>query len=144
MTERYVLELGEVDATQIALVGGKAANLGELARIQGVRVPAGFCVTTHAFERALANAPSIGDRLDQLALVSADDQEAIRTLSADVRRTVERIALRDDLADAIQRALAARGEHAAYAVRSSATGSSDAAFASDRIWDAISLAATNA
>ena len=67
MTERYVLELQEVDATQIALVGGKAANLGELTRIEDVRVPAGFCVTTDVFQRVLADAPSIGDRLDQLS-----------------------------------------------------------------------------
>ena len=121
MTERYVLELQEVDATQIALVGGKAANLGELTRIEDVRVPAGFCVTTDVFQRVLADAPSIGDRLDQLSRVNADDHEAIRTLSAELRRTVERVALPDDLADAIQRALSTLGEHAAYAVRSSAT-----------------------
>ena len=121
MTERYVLELQEVDATQIALVGGKAANLGELTRIEDVRVPAGFCVTTDVFQRVLADAPSIGDRLDQLSRVNADDREAIRTLSAELRRTVERVALPDDLADAIRRALSTLGEHAAYAVRSSAT-----------------------
>ena len=46
MTERYVLDLDEIDKTQVALVGGKGANLGELSRIEGIRVPAGFCVTT--------------------------------------------------------------------------------------------------
>ena len=121
MTERCVLELQQVDATQIALVGGKAANLGELTRIEGIRVPAGFCVTTDVFRRVLADSPSIGDRLDQLSRVSADDPLAIRTLSAELRRTVERIALPDDLADAIQRAVSTLGEHTAYAVRSSAT-----------------------
>ena len=30
MTERYVLGLEEIDRTQVALVGGKGANLGEL------------------------------------------------------------------------------------------------------------------
>ena len=43
MTERHVLSLQEIDRTQLALVGGKGANLGELARIEGTRVPAGFC-----------------------------------------------------------------------------------------------------
>ena len=42
----YVLEFQEIDQTQIAVVGGKGAHLAELSRIDGVRVPAGFCVTT--------------------------------------------------------------------------------------------------
>ena len=33
------------------VVGGKGANLGALSRIEGLRVPAGFCVTTDAFQR---------------------------------------------------------------------------------------------
>ena len=38
----------EIDRTMLALVGGKGANLGELSRIEGIRVPEGFCVTTEA------------------------------------------------------------------------------------------------
>src|SRR3982751_4288397 len=121
MSERYVLGLHEVDETQVAVVGGKGAHLGGLSRIEGVRVPAGFCVTTDAFRRIMAGAPSIADRLDQLSLVSPDAREAIRTLSAEIRRTVEGIALPGDLAAAITGALARLGEQAAYAVRSSAT-----------------------
>ena len=56
---RYVLGFEEIDQTQVAVVGGKGAHLGELSRIEGVRVPAGFCVTTHAFQRIMAEAPSI-------------------------------------------------------------------------------------
>ena len=46
---RDVLCLREIDQTQVAVVGGKAAHLGELSRIEGICVPAGFCVTTDAF-----------------------------------------------------------------------------------------------
>ena len=106
---------------QVALVGGKGANLGELSRIDGIRVPAGFCVTTDAFRRVMADAPSIDDRLDRLSRLKPDDREAIRTLSAEIRRTIEAIAIPDDLAAAITRSLAELGEGAAYAVRSSAT-----------------------
>jgi len=49
------------------------------------------------------------------------DREAIGALSADVRRTLEAVAIPDDLAAAITRALVLVGERAAYAVRSSAT-----------------------
>jgi rifampicin phosphotransferase len=38
----YVLGLQEIDQTQVGAVGGKGAHLGELSRIEGVRVPAGF------------------------------------------------------------------------------------------------------
>jgi pyruvate,water dikinase len=117
----YVLGFQEIDQTQVAVVGGKGAHLGELSRIEGIRVPAGFCVTTDAFRRVMAEAPSIDDRLDRLSRVNPDDREAIRTLSAEIRRTLEGIAIPDDLAAAITRSLARFGERSAYAVRSSAT-----------------------
>ena len=79
----------EIDETQAALVGGKGAHLGELSRIDGVRVPPGFCVTTDAFRRIMGDAPSIDERLDRLSRLDADDREAIRTLSAEIRRTLE-------------------------------------------------------
>src|ERR671930_2131828 len=85
----YVLGFQEIDQTQVAVVGGKGAQLGELSRIDGIRVPAGFCVTTDAFQRIMAEAPSIDDRLDRLSRLNADDREAIRTLSAEIRRTLE-------------------------------------------------------
>ena len=121
MIDGYVMGLEEVDRAKVALVGGKGAHLGELLRIDGIRVPAGFCVTTHAFRRILAEAPSIDDRIDRLSRVSPDDRNAIRTLSAEIRRTIEGIAVPADLAAAITRSLARLGERAAYAVRSSAT-----------------------
>ena len=67
MIERYVLGLEEIDKTQAALVGGKGAHLGELSRIEGIRVPAGFCVTTDAFRRIMRAAPWIDDQLDRLS-----------------------------------------------------------------------------
>lgn len=118
---RYVLDLQEIDGTQLAVAGGKGAHLGELSRIEGVSVPGGFCVTTDAFRRTMAEAPSIDDDLDRLSRVSPDDVEAIRTLSARIRRTIEDTAVPADIAAAITRALAPFGEEAAFAVRSSAT-----------------------
>ena len=116
-----VLGLEEIDETQVAVVGGKGAHLGELSRIEGIRVPPGFCVTTDAFRRIMGEAPSIDDRLDRLSRLSADDRDGIRTLSAEIRRTFEAITIPEDLAAAITRAIARLGEQAAYAVRSSAT-----------------------
>ena len=82
----YVLGFQEIGQTQVAVVGGKGAHLGELSRIEGLRVPAGFCVTTDAFQRITAEAPSIDDRLDRLSRLKPGDREAIRALSAEIRR----------------------------------------------------------
>jgi rifampicin phosphotransferase len=117
----YVLEFEETDHAQVAVVGGKGAALGELSRIEGVLVPPGFCVTTEAFQRVLAGAPSIDDRLARLSRLGPEDQEAIRALSAEIRRTVEGVAIPEDVALAITRTLARLGQQAACAVRSSAT-----------------------
>ena len=118
---RYVLDFQEIDQTQVAVAGGKGAHLGELSRIEGIRVPAGFCVTTDAFQRILANAPSIDDHLDRLSRLQPDDRDAIGTLSAEIRRTLEAIAIPGDMAMEITGALARLGEEAPCAVRSSAT-----------------------
>jgi pyruvate,water dikinase len=117
----YVLDFQDIDQTQVAIVGGKGANLGELSRIEGIHVPPGFCVTTDAFRRVMAEAPSIDELLDRLARLDPNDREAIRTLSAESRWTLEGIVIPGDLSAAITRALARLGEEGAYAVRSSAT-----------------------
>src|SRR4051812_13676807 len=111
-TEQHaaVVDLRELDATQGAVAGGKGANLGEPSRIDGVSVPPGFCVTTEAFRRVMAQAPSIGDRLDQLSRLDADDRDGIRTLSAEIRGTIEGLAIPGELAAAITARL---GEHVA-------------------------------
>jgi phosphoenolpyruvate synthase/pyruvate phosphate dikinase len=119
--DRYVLGFQEIDETQVAVVGGKGAHLAELSRIEGIRVPPGFCVTTDAFRRILTNARSIDDHLDRLSRLNSDDRDAIRVLSAEIRRSLEQIAIPDDVTAAITNALTHLGEHAAYAVRSSAT-----------------------
>ncbi len=115
----YALGFEEIDQTQVALVGGKGAHLGALSRIEGVRVPPGFCVTTEAFQRFVA--PSLDAQLEQLSRLKPDDREAIRALSAELRRTLEATVVPHDVAAAITGALARLGEHVACAVRSSAT-----------------------
>jgi rifampicin phosphotransferase len=117
----YVLGFEEIDRTQVASVGGKGAQLGELWHLDDIRSPPGFCVTTYAFRRIRSEA-SVGDRLDRLSRLEPDDREAIGVLSAEIRRIVEGVAIPDDLSAAITGALLARlGEQSACAVRSSAT-----------------------
>ena len=116
-----VLGLHEIDQTQIAIAGGKGAHLGELSRIDGIRVPPGICVTTPVYRRVVDDAPSIDERLDLLSRLEPDDREAIHRHSAEIRRAVEAVVVPDDVAAEITGALARLDERAAYAVRSSAT-----------------------
>src|SRR5262245_5130724 len=119
--DRDVLDLREVDQSQMALAGGKGARLGELLRLEGIRVPSGFCVTTDAFSRITAGAPMIDEHLDRLSRLKPAEQEAIRSRSAEIRQALEGNAMPEDLAAAIEHSLAQLGSEGAYAVRSSAT-----------------------
>jgi phosphoenolpyruvate synthase/pyruvate phosphate dikinase len=119
--DRYVLGFQEIDRTRVMLVGGKGAHLGELARIEGIRVPPGFCVTTDAFRQIVLGSASINERIEELSRLTLNDADAIRTLSKELRAFVESTLIPDDIAAAITSALMPLGEDAAYAVRSSAT-----------------------
>jgi pyruvate,water dikinase len=121
----YVVHLEDLDRTMVVIAGSKGAHLGELLRVEGVRVPDGFCITTDAFRHVMAQAPAtLGTELDRLARLALDDRDAISEVSAGIRRSIEGITLPDDLAAAITRALDVVDRSSSpgpYAVRSSAT-----------------------
>src|SRR5580692_4402767 len=121
MIEKALLDLEEIDKTQVALAGGKGANLGELIRIEGIVVPDGFCVTTDAFRRVMATVPEIDDLLGRLPGLDPDDRQAIGALSAEIRQAIEATVIPDDLAAAITASVNRLGQAVACAVRSSAT-----------------------
>lgn len=114
----YVLDFREINRTMLATAGGKGANLGELNRIGGICVPAGFCITTGAFGRMMEQAPQINALLDQLSLLKEADRGQIGKLSAEIRRVIETAAIPTDIAQEVASQL---GDKKAYAVRSSAT-----------------------
>ena len=117
----FVLLIEQIAATQLGSFGGKAAQLAELSRIEGVRVPPGFCVSTDAFWMAVAATPSLGDGIDELSRCNPDDRDALRTLCATIRGQIEAALLPTGLGESVTRLIAAGGEAAAWAVRSSAT-----------------------
>ncbi|MEZ4663939.1 MAG: PEP/pyruvate-binding domain-containing protein [Caldilineaceae bacterium] len=116
-----VLALQEIDQTKFAVAGGKGANLGELAKIEGIRVPDGFCVSTEAFQRIIEGTPSIHEYLNQLAQLKVEERAKISELSGEIRSAIEGIAIPEDIRAEITRHLARLGAQNAYAVRSSAT-----------------------
>ena len=117
----FVLGFKDVDKTKLEVVGGKGANLGELSRVEGVNVPAGFCVTTEAFKKITENSKEFNSLMDQLAILKADNRKAISETSVKIRNAIEETAIPKDLDNEITRRLEHLGEQNAYAVRSSAT-----------------------
>src|SRR5438067_732518 len=117
----YVLGFQDIDKTKLMVVGGKGANLGELSKIEGIRVPDGFCISTEAFKRIIGETPSINELLDQLSLLKVEDRDKIGELSGEIRRVIEGIAIPQDINEEIAGLLSKLGEKNAYAVRSSAT-----------------------
>jgi len=117
----YVLGFQDIDKTKLMVVGGKGANLGELSKIEGIRVPDGFCISTEAFKRIIGETTSINELLDQLSLLKVEDREKIRALSGEIRRVIEGVAIPEDIHEEIISHLSSLGEKNAYAVRSSAT-----------------------
>ncbi len=117
----YVLGFQDIDQTKRMVVGGKGANLGELSKIEGIRVPDGFCISTEAFKSIIGETPSMKALLGQLALLKVEDREKISELSGEIRSVIEGIAIPQDIHEEITRLLSRLGEKNAYAVRSSAT-----------------------
>lgn len=117
----FVLGFHDIDRTQRMVVGGKGANLGELSRVEGIRVPDGFCISTKAFKRIVGETTPVYELLDQLALLKVEDRDKIGKLSGEIRRVIKGIAIPKDIREEITRYLLRLGEETAYAIRSSAT-----------------------
>jgi len=117
----YVLSFQDINRTKLPLAGGKGANLGELAQIDGIQVPEGFCITTDAYKEIMEGTSLIDELLDRLSLLKAEQRSAISEVSAAIRRTIEAITIPAAISDEVAQMLACFGENNAYAVRSSAT-----------------------
>lgn len=125
----FVLFFQEISAQMLPVVGGKAANLGELTRA-GLPVPSGFCVTTEAYMQASKQA-DLEDVLDQLSALKADDLAQQEKYSEVARNKLLSISMPVDIVEAVTRAYTflTSGEPIPMAVRSSATAE-DLPFAS--------------
>ncbi|WP_375448775.1 phosphoenolpyruvate synthase [uncultured Nostoc sp.] len=117
----FVLCFQDIDKTKLKLVGGKGANLGELTKIEGIRVPDGFCVSTEAFKRIIEETSSINELLDRLSHLLVEDRDKIGELSGEIRSFIEGITIPQDINEEIASFLSRFDQKNAYAVRSSAT-----------------------
>jgi phosphohistidine swiveling domain-containing protein len=127
-----VVRLSHLDGTMLPLVGGKAANLGELITA-GLPVPDGFCLTTQAYKEATGRQQEgilrqLGDL--QKALQGTADQAAeLAAMAGTAREAISGIPVPPHIAAAVEHAYSALGHDVPVAVRSSATAE-DLPFAS--------------
>lgn len=114
----YITQL--TDATDPAMVGGKAANLSRLLKT-GISVPPGFAITTQAFNEIMGS-EAVGPLVDRTiaAIEKGANIEELELLANNIRRTMQDTGLQEaftsQLIDAF-RSLRATS----VAVRSSAT-----------------------
>ena len=124
----YIRWFGELSLSDLALVGGKAASLGEMfQRLTplGLRIPDGFAVTTQAYRDALEAArawPELHRLLDKL---DKSDVDALARVGLRAREIVYAAAMpveaEQALREAWRRLKTSKGEDLSVAVRSSAT-----------------------
>jgi pyruvate,water dikinase len=118
---KYVLNFNEIDKTKLLVVGGKGANLGELSRIEGIRIPEGFCVSTEVYKRITEQNIEFKLLMEQLSLLQVSDREKISEISKQIRKVIEGIEVEKSMEKEIIEHISKLDERNAYAVRSSAT-----------------------
>ncbi|HIP74264.1 MAG TPA: phosphoenolpyruvate synthase [Euryarchaeota archaeon] len=126
---KVVVWFNEVGKEDIALVGGKGANLGEMARA-GFPVPPGFIVTSDAYFYFIEQTGLKEKIAEILKGLDVDDTEDLERRTAEIRRLIESTPMLPELAVEIKNAYARLAELVGssvfrdppfVAVRSSAT-----------------------
>ena len=121
--DKHILWFEEVDKDDIALVGGKGANLGEMASFK-IPVPRGFIVTSKAYFDFLDKnnlRPKIKEGLKNLDL---SDPQTLNDASQKIKRLITSGKIPKETANEIIRSYLKLGKilrHATVAIRSSAT-----------------------
>jgi phosphoenolpyruvate synthase/pyruvate phosphate dikinase len=117
----YIHSFGQLDKSMLATAGGKGANLGELCRIEGAKVPNGFCISTDAYKKIIGRSKEVTSLVDELTMLKATDRRGIADTGAKIREAIEEVVIPEDIAHEIALYLEQLGMGNAYAVRSSAT-----------------------
>ena len=120
-SNQFVVFFEAIDKTKFQLVGGKGANLGELSRVDGINIPAGFIITTEAFKKVVESNLSLNRLIDELSCIDVLSISAVANTCSNIRSIIENIFIPDSITDEISAALSKFNANGAFAVRSSAT-----------------------
>ena len=124
-----VLPFSAINLSSLPIVGGKAANLGEMIHA-GLPVPSGFCITTTAYA-LVAEGSQIETILAEVVTADPNDTEHLAKLATAARNRLLAAPIPTRIEEAITKAYLMLGddECVPVAVRSSAT-TEDLPFAS--------------
>jgi len=133
--EKYIKWFSGIGLDDIALVGGKGANLGVMTQ-KGIDVPPGFCVTSQAYIDFISGA-GLGQVIrDIIGSIDFEDTADLSAKCTDIRRRITDTPVPQDIKDAIESAYTQLSKNIGLsdpqvAVRSSATAEDlpDASFA---------------
>ncbi|WP_286817574.1 PEP/pyruvate-binding domain-containing protein [Desulfobacter sp. UBA2225] len=86
--ERFIIPISSIDLTKADLVGSKMANLGEILNFVKLKVPAGFTITSRAYDYFLEH-NSLQTEINR-RFVSTDirDMDALFALSKDIQKMI--------------------------------------------------------
>jgi pyruvate, water dikinase len=97
----YVKKLTEMTAVDFQETGGKAANLGEMAK-HGFNVPPAFCVTARALDYVVEK-NAVGPKISEIvAGLDYEDYEDVETKSAAIREIITNCEIPADLLEEIR------------------------------------------
>src|ERR671921_899446 len=118
----YTAWFDEIGKQDIALVGGKGTNLGELSHA-GLPVPPGFVVTTAAYDTFVEVSGIKGEVVTLASVPRAEDPAGFEEVAEGIRALFSGGKVPQEMADEILAAYQELGEdgQTAVAVRSSAT-----------------------
>ena len=124
MAKKYVVWFKDVDKDDVAVVGGKGANLGEMTQA-GFPVPPGFIVTVHSYNEFLDKDNIRGNISTFLEGLDVSDSKRLEDTAKNIQTLITRSPFPRDIALEIIRAYFKLGagvlKHPVVAVRSSAT-----------------------
>jgi pyruvate,water dikinase len=136
--QAYVVPFEQLRMTDVDIVGGKNASLGEMISQlaeAGVQVPTGFATTAQAF-RDFLHHNSLTERIaKRLELFDVDDVKALAEAGKEIRQWIVDAPMQPRLEELIRKGFdtlqASSPEELSFAVRSSATAEDlpDASFA---------------
>jgi len=117
--EKAIVWFKEVGKGDIALVGGKGANLGEMTQA-GIPVPPGFIVTSQAYYMFLEESKLAAKIQNLLTPLDANNSKQLQDISKKIKQLISSAPMPVEIKNEIRRAYSELG-HGLVAVRSSAT-----------------------
>jgi len=117
--EKAIVWFKEVGKGDIALVGGKGANLGEMTQA-GIPVPPGFIITSQAYYMFLEESKLAAKIQSLLNPLDANNSKQLQDISRKIKQLVASAQMPVEIKNEIRKAYGELG-HGLVAVRSSAT-----------------------